>query len=272
MSDDRKRKARENARRLRTTLSRRAHDSLVTGQFGPQAEAYVSSAVHSAGPDLDRLEAIAAARAGGRALDLGCGGGHVAYRLAPYMVSVTAYDLSEEMLAAVDRTAKERGLANVTVRQGRAERLPFGDGEFDFVATRYSAHHWGDLQAGLNEARRVLRPGGHAVFIDGLAPSRPAVDTHLQAIELLRDASHVRDYGADEWTGAVARAGFDVQSMTRYRLRLDFASWTQRMRTPPHYVQAILALQAGAPDEVRKALVIEADGSFQLDVVLLEAA
>jgi SAM-dependent methyltransferase len=248
-----------------------AHDNLVAGQFGPRAEAYVASAVHAAGPDLDRLAAIAAAHAGGRALDLGCGGGHVAYRLAPHMASVVAYDLSDEMLAAVARTAAERGLANVSVRQGRAERLPFADGAFDFVASRYSAHHWGDLQAGLNEARRVLRPGGHAVFIDGLAPGRPAVDTHLQAVELLRDTSHVRDYGADEWAGALQRAGFDQRSMARYRLRLEFASWVERMRTPPHYVQAILALQAGAPEEVRQALGVEADGSFLLDVILLEA-
>lgn len=249
-----------------------AHDSLVAGQFGPRAEAYVSSAVHAAGPDLDRLEAIARTRAGGRALDLGCGGGHVAYRLAPHMASVVACDLSGEMLAAVARTAAERGLANVTTRQARAERLPFADGEFDFIASRYSAHHWGDLQAGLNEARRALRPGGRAVFIDGLAPGRPVADTHLQAIELLRDTSHVRDYGADEWAGSLARAGFTVEAMTRYRLRLEFASWVERMRTPPHLVEAIRALQAGAPAEVRAALGIEADGSFLLDVILIEAA
>ena len=249
----------------------RAHDSLVAGQFGPRAEAYVSSAVHSAGPDLDRLEAVAAANAGGKALDLGCGGGHVAYRLAPHMASVVAYDLSDEMLAAVARTAAERGLTNLTTRQGRAERLPFADAEFDFVATRYSAHHWGDLQAGVNEARRVLRPGGRAVFIDGMAPSRPAADTHLQAIELLRDTSHVRDYGAEEWAGALARAGFDVQAMVRYRLRLEFASWVERMRTPQTYVDAILALQSGAAQDVRAALGVEDDGSFLLDVILLEA-
>lgn len=249
-----------------------AHDSLVAGQFGPRAEAYVASPVHAAGPDLDRLEAVAASHPGGRALDLGCGGGHAAYRLAAHMAAVTACDLSDEMLDAVARTAAERGLANLTTRQGRAERLPFADAAFDFVASRYSAHHWGDLQAGLNEARRVLRPGGRAVFIDSLAPGRPAADTHLQAIELLRDASHVRDYGADEWAGSLARAGFTVEAMTRYRLRLEFASWVERMRTPPHYVAAIRALQAGASDEVRAVLGVEDDGSFLLDVILLEAS
>ena len=250
----------------------RAHDSLVVGQFGTQASAYVASAVHASGEDLDRLDEIAQAFPGGLALDLGTGGGHVAYRLAAHMASVIACDLSDDMLAAVAQTAKARGLSNIEVRQGRAERLPFEDAAFDFVATRYSAHHWGDLAAGLAEARRVIRPTGRAVFMDGLAPTRPVVDTHLQTIELLRDTSHVRDYSAAEWTGALARAGFVVDAMRRTRIHLEFKSWVERMRTPPHYVEAVLALQAGASAEVREALAIEADGSFMLDVVMLECS
>ncbi len=250
----------------------RAHDTLVAGQFGSQASAYVASAVHASGEDLDRLDEIARAFPGGHALDLGTGGGHVAYRLAAHMASVVAYDLSDDMLAAVAETAKARGLSNIVVRQGRAERLPFEDAAFDFVATRYSAHHWGDLEAGLAEARRVITPEGRAVFMDGLAPTRRAVDTHLQAIELLRDTSHVRDYSTAEWTGALARAGFTVEAMRRTRIRLEFTSWVERMRTPPHYVEAVLALQAGAAAEVREALAIEADGSFMLDVVTLECS
>ena len=249
-----------------------AHDARVADQFGPRAEAYVASVVHAEGEDLDRLEVIARAHAGGAALDLGCGGGHVAYRLSPHMVSVSAYDLSSEMLAAVGDNARARGLANISTRQGRAEALPFEDAAFDFIASRFSAHHWGDLQAGLSEARRVIRPGGRAVFIDGVGADRPSVDTHLQAIELMRDTSHVRDYSIEEWSGALACARFALQAAIRFRIRLDFASWIERMRTPPHYVQAIRALQAGAAAEVRQALVIEDDGSFKLDVVLFEAA
>lgn len=250
----------------------RAHDSLVAGQFGSQASAYVASAVHASGEDLDRLEEIARASPGGEALDLGAGGGHVAYRLAAHMARVTACDLSDDMLAAVAETARARGLANIETRQGRAERLPFDDAAFDFVASRFSAHHWGDLAAGLSEARRVLKPSGRAVFIDGAAPTLAAADTHLQAIELLRDTSHVRDYSPSEWAGSLAKAGFVVESLRRTRIRLEFTSWVERMRTPPHYVQAVQALQAGASAEIRRALAIETDGSFKLDLVMLECS
>ncbi|MDR2858614.1 MAG: methyltransferase domain-containing protein, partial [Novosphingobium sp.] len=91
----------------------RTHDTVVRDQFGPQAAAYVASAVHAGGDDLDALEAIVARCAPQRALDLGAGGGHVAYRMAPHAARVTAADLSAEMMAAVAATARERGLANI---------------------------------------------------------------------------------------------------------------------------------------------------------------
>lgn len=250
----------------------RSHESVVDAQFGPRAAAYVASAVHAQGADLDRVSQVAAAHAGARALDLGCGGGHVAYRLAAHAAEVVACDLSAEMLAAVRETARSRGLANIATELAPAERLPFADESFDFVATRFSAHHWRDLDLGLREARRVARPGAAAVFIDGVSPGRPLLDTHLQAVELLRDTSHVRDYTVAEWLAAIERAGFDPGAVTRRRLRMDFPTWIQRMHTPKVQAEAVRALQEQASAEARAHFAIEADGSFQLDVVLIEAA
>jgi SAM-dependent methyltransferase len=249
----------------------RPHAAVVDAQFGPQAEAYVQSPVHAQGEDLDALEALARKLRPARALDLGCGGGHVAYRLAPHARSVTACDLSGEMLAAVRETAAQRGLDNIETELAPAERLPFEDGAFDLVVTRFSAHHWRSLEAGLAEAYRVARRGAPAVFIDAMAPGRPLLDTHLQAVELLRDTSHVRDYTVGEWAAAVERAGFDVSGVTRRRLRMEFASWTERMRTPKAHVEAVRALQTEAAAEVRDHFAIEPDGSFMLDVMTLEA-
>jgi SAM-dependent methyltransferase len=249
----------------------RPHDAVVDAQFGPQAQAYVQSAVHASGEDLDALEALAARLRPARALDLGCGGGHVAYRLAAHAGSVTASDLSADMLAAVRETAAARGFANLLTEQAPAERLPFADDEFDLVATRFSAHHWQDLDAGLAEAHRVARPGAAAVFIDAIAPGRPLLDSHLQAVELLRDTSHVRDYTAGEWTAAVERAGFDIAAARRWKLRMDFPTWIARMRTPKLQADAVRALQTVASAEVRAHFEIEPDGSFQLDVLMLEA-
>jgi SAM-dependent methyltransferase len=249
----------------------RPHEAVVDDQFGPRAQAYVQSPVHASGEDLEALEALVRRLRPVRALDLGCGGGHVAYRLAAHAGAVIAADLSAEMLAAVRETAKARGLDNLATELAAAERLPFEDAAFDFVASRFSAHHWRDMPAGLAEARRVATPGAAAVFIDAVAPGRPLLDTHLQAIELLRDPSHVRDYTVGEWTAAVERAGFEVQGVTRRKLRMDFPTWTERMGTPPAQIAAVRALQQQASEEVRACFGLEPDGSFQLDVMMLEA-
>ena len=250
----------------------RPHAAVVADQFGPRAKAYVESAVHAHGADLDALETIVRAVAPAHALDLGAGGGHVSYLMAPHAGRVTAADLSSDMTAAIRAAAHERGLRNIETVEAPAERLPFADATFDFLACRYSAHHWRDFQAGLHEARRVLKSGAPAVFIDVYAPGAAMLDTHLQAIELLRDTSHARNYTAAEWLGALGRAGFAMAACRTWRLRMEFANWTARMRTPETNAQAIRALQVAASEETRTHFAIEGDGSFLLDVLMVEAA
>ncbi|MGE0714485.1 MAG: class I SAM-dependent methyltransferase [Alphaproteobacteria bacterium] len=252
-------------------MTAETHDAVVTGRFGPRAAAYVTSKTHSQGADLDELAAIVAARAPTRVLDLGCGGGHVAYRAAPHAREVVAYDLSEEMLAAVAATAADRGIANIATLQGRVERLPFPDADFDMVLTRYSAHHWSDVPAGLAEARRVVRPDGIAIVIDTIGPPSPLLDSHLQAIELLRDPSHVRDYSLAEWQRMLADAGFRPRVLSQRRSMLDFAVWIKRMDTPETHVRAIRSLQDGAAAEIARHFDFRPDGSFLLDAATIEA-
>jgi SAM-dependent methyltransferase len=249
----------------------RVHQRIVEAQFGPRAAAYVQSTVHAQGTDLDAIEAIVRDIRPLRALDLGAGGGHVSYLLAPHTGVVTAIDLSPDMLQAAAATAQKKGLSNIETVQAPAERLPFNDAAFDFLACRFSAHHWCDFDRGLREARRVLKGGGRAVFIDACSPGPALLDTHLQAVELLRDTSHVRNYSASEWTAALTLSGFCLINFRTWRLRMDFPVWTARMSTPEENVRAIRALQTSASAETKVHFAIEADGSFQLDVLMIEA-
>jgi SAM-dependent methyltransferase len=249
----------------------RSQERLVVGQFGPQAAAYVASAVHARGEDLQQLAAMVAGRNCARVLDLGCGGGHVAFHVAPHVKEAVAYDLSPEMLAAVAAEARRRGLANIATRQGPAETLPFADESFDVVLTRFSAHHWRDVPAALAEAKRVLKNDGRAAFVDAVSPGPPLLDTYMQGIELMRDPSHVRDYSVDEWRAMLARAGFRPGAVTMRRLPLDFAAWIARMNTPPALAEAIRAVQARMAADVVRHFDIKADGSFTIDVATIEA-
>lgn len=78
--------------------------------------------------------------------------------------------------------------------------------------------------------------------MDVVSPAAAALDTHLQAVELLRDPSHARDYRISEWSELLERAGFRMDRVESWRLRMEFATWTERMRTPPGAVAAIRAL------------------------------
>lgn len=252
-------------------MTDKAHETVVREQFGTRAGAYVASTVHAGGEDLDHLEELAGERPQALVLDLGCGGGHVSYRLAPHVGQVVALDLSEDMLRTVAAEARKRGLSNIVTERGSARRLPFADGAFDVVASRYSAHHWGDLPACLRQARRVLKSGGLAVFMDTVSPGPAVADTYLQAVELLRDPSHVRDYSVDEWLRAAREAGFTPGAATRRRLRLEFSSWVARMATPELSVRAIRSLQERMAAEVARHFEIEEDGSFTVDTLTLTA-
>lgn len=248
-----------------------AQHAYLRDHYAPRASDYVTSAVHAAGADLDQMEAIVRGYPEARVLDLGSGGGHVSYRAAPHVREVVACDLTADMLAQVSATARERGLANISTRQAAAEALPFPDASFDLVLCRYSTHHWHDAEAGLREARRVLGAQGRAVFMDAFAPAHPVLDTHLQAVELLRDPSHVRDYSAAEWVAMLARAGFAAASFTARKVRMEFGTWIARTRTPEVHVAALRALQAGASAAVSTHFGITPDGSFDLDTMLIEA-
>ena len=238
--------------------------------YGPRAQQYLVSPTHAAGPDLDQIETSMARWCPREVLDVGCGGGHAAYRAALHAGLVVACDPVHDMLDVVRGHAGVLGLSNLAIACAAAECLPFAGARFDAVVSRYSAHHWADWEAGLREARRVMSAGGRTALVDTVAPGRAVLDTHLQAIELLRDPSHVRNYRWAEWAGAVERAGFGLASVTPRRLRLDFDSWTARTRVPPVRLAALRDVQMAAPPEVAEYFEIAADGSWTVDTLTLE--
>lgn len=249
--------------------------ALVARQFGTTASAYLTSAVHAQGADLSALRDLAAGLTGSArrpvVLDLGCGAGHASFAVAPVAESVTAFDLAPEMLAVVGGAARARGLAQIVTQQGNVASLPFADASFCMVMTRFSAHHWFDVPAALREVKRVLKPGGVFVVIDITAPESPLHDTTLQAVELLRDGSHVRDYRASEWLRMFDEAGFAGERVSGWKLAMQFDEWTARMRTPAARITAIRSLLRGAPQETRDYFAVRDDDSFTIDATFFKA-
>jgi ubiquinone/menaquinone biosynthesis C-methylase UbiE/DNA-binding transcriptional ArsR family regulator len=99
--------------------------------------------------------------------DLGCGTGVLAAALGPHVAKVIGVDGSDEMLDAA--RARVAGLPNVDLRRGPLESLPIDDASLDAVTLVLVLHHVPAPAAALDEAARVLRPGGRLLVVD-MAP------------------------------------------------------------------------------------------------------
>jgi ubiquinone/menaquinone biosynthesis C-methylase UbiE len=101
-------------------------------------------------------------------LDLGCGRGAHAVRLAQSGARVVAVDLSGGMVAITQQRAIAAGTGDrVSIQQMSAEALGFADAAFDYVFGHSVLHHT-DLAVTRREVHRVLKPGGRAVFLEPL--------------------------------------------------------------------------------------------------------
>ncbi|CAM4305437.1 hypothetical protein F901_01839 [Acinetobacter dispersus] len=238
-------------------------------QYQDKSQAYLNSSVHAQGIEFGKMQQLIQSHQLKTVLDLGCGGGHVSYQVAPFVDRVTAYDLTPSMVELVAEQAKHKGLDNVIAQQGAAESLAFPDQSFDCVITRYSAHHWQNVAQAMSEIYRVVSQQGKVIIVDILGNSNPVMDTFFQTIETIRDPSHVRNYSLQEWTRFAEYAGFTIDIVEKQSLDLEFKSWTERMQTPEYAVQTIRDLQRKASDQVQQYYQIQTDGSFRSEVVYL---
>jgi ubiquinone/menaquinone biosynthesis C-methylase UbiE len=109
--------------------------------------------------------------ASGDVLELGCGGGiNMEFYDPARVTSFTGLDPSPELLAMSRAAAQARGMT-ADIQGGVGEAMPFADARFDTVVTTFTLCSVADQAAVLAEIRRVLRPGGTALFLEhGAAP------------------------------------------------------------------------------------------------------
>jgi len=113
---------------------------------------------------------------GGSALDVCCGTGDLALELARHLGpegTVVGCDFAERMLDAARAKAARRGVAGVRFEWADALELPYGDASFDAATVGFGARNLADLDRGLSELRRVVRPGGRLVILEITQPTRP---------------------------------------------------------------------------------------------------
>ena len=114
----------------------------------------------------------------GRVLDVATGTADLALALAADLpeAEVIGVDLSEGMLGVGRQKVERNGLrARVRLEQADAENLPFEDGAFDAVTVAFGVRNFENLDKGLGELQRVLRPGGHLMVLEFSRPTSPLV-------------------------------------------------------------------------------------------------
>jgi len=98
--------------------------------------------------------------------DLGAGEGTLALMLAQRAERVIAVDSSERMVEYGAGVAKSNGVKNLEYRLGDLEELPLDDGEADLALLHQSLHHALHPGKALDEAHRILKPGGRVIVMD----------------------------------------------------------------------------------------------------------
>lgn len=122
-----------------------------------------------------RLSGLAA---GDTVADIGCGPGTAARRAASLGASVVGIDPAPVMLRLARLLTRRSGQA-VRYAEGSAEALPLPGSSVSVAWSIATVHHWADLDAGLREARRVLKPGGRLVAIERLTrPGATGLASH----------------------------------------------------------------------------------------------
>lgn len=232
----------------------------VRAQYRSVGDAYVRSAGHATGSDLQRMIEVAQPNSSDVVLDIATGGGHVARVFSPHVSKVIASDLTPEILGHAESYLREQELTNIEMLVADAEDLPLPDSSVDIVTCRIAPHHFPHPDRFISEVARVLRPGGRFILIDStVEEGEPGA--FFNAFEKVRDPSHVQSLTIREWQGLLAQSGLTVTLTETFSKRHDFADWTSRSGVGGKDLVRLERMLLDAAPEVQQAHNVEiADG------------
>jgi demethylmenaquinone methyltransferase/2-methoxy-6-polyprenyl-1,4-benzoquinol methylase len=134
-----------------------------------------------------RAADLASLAPGDRALDVATGTGDLAFELLRRVSpggTVVGSDFSERMLSIAREKAAGRATeadpSQLRFETANALALPYADGEFAAATVGFGARNFSDLEAGLREMSRVVRPGGRVVVLEITTPQRPPLSVFFR--------------------------------------------------------------------------------------------
>ncbi len=208
-----------------------AHRARILDQFTRQASPFANAPAIRNPDALNRIVTLAGAGPDDTVLDVACGPGLLACAFAKVSRHVTGIDVTPAMLDQARVEQQRAGVENVTWQVADVPPLPFADHTFSIVTARFALHHLLDPLAVLREMRRVCRQGGRIAIADS-APSLAKAEA-FNAMERLRDPSHVRAMPVEEIRGLLLNAGFAEPREEFYRLEGELEDLLERSFPKP---------------------------------------
>ena len=153
-------------------------------------------------------------------LEMGCGTGTTALKLAPSVARIVGCDVSNEMVTIAQEKAIALGCQNAEFTVAAADRSPGSDGSYDAVLAFNLLHLIADRTATLARIHRLLKPGG--LFISKtpcLSEMNPLIRAAVPVMRIIGKAPFVSFFSASELEAEIASADFAVNERERHGSR-----------------------------------------------------
>lgn len=193
------------------------HHKKIVEQFTKQAVPFSKIPGHR--DALQMIVEMARVENTDKVLDVACGPGLVACEFARAAGHVTGIDITAGMIDRARLLQKEQKLTNLDWKIGDVLPLPFPDGTFQVVITRYSFHHFLRPAEVLSEMIRVCAPGGRVLVADVAMPPEKA--EAYDALEKLRDPSHTHALTLPEFEAMFLASGLSQLQKNFYSVPLE---------------------------------------------------
>jgi SAM-dependent methyltransferase len=209
----------EHAQERRCRLGRRRSGKVTGSVADSWSGASYERIAETFAPIHDSIVDALAIGPGARVLDVACGTGGVALRAARAGADVVGIDISADQLAKARSAAEAEGL-DIQFDEGDCQELPYGDAEFDAVASAFGAIFALDHSRAAAELARVCRPGGRLAL--SAWPKDEWSEVSVRAGRSFSEDADAREWARDEYVRGLLGDAFELELQTGdWRLEAD---------------------------------------------------
>lgn len=224
-------------------LDEKKHLTEIKREFSNQAHFIHNSKIFNNNQIIQKIISMAGVRPTDQVLDLACGTGIMTRTIAEKTKKVIAVDITDKMVNLTQKMCNENGLDHVKVFNRNAEKLNFEDNFFDVIITRLSIHHFKNPDIVIKEMKRVLKDDGRIIIADIFSSELLEENQLHNAIEQLRDPTHVKALSQSEFQSLFDTNGLAIKNMNIIETQREYGEWLKITNAPERYEALYIVLK-----------------------------